>query len=702
MTQRSCTETGRARKVNSDAVAVPGPDVVVFGARQDSGNFSGTEQSWAAFHLVTAGRGRLETSGASVALGPDTLIHVPSGQHCRAQEAACDPMTTYVIRYRPSLLLPRLTGQLRALGILPLDLRSANINQARVVRSVVQEMLFEQDARQEGWELVLRSRLIDLAVRTLRLVRRQGRSAPLVFESGNDSLERVAHYALRLKSQFFRHETLGEAAAAVGLSRRQFTELFRKVTGQSWLQYVLGLRLRYAAGLLLETDRAVTAVAFESGFEDLSHFHHSFRAAYDASPLAYREQRRVRLPGAGRPLPEPLPAGAAQPGFAYRGLKGWHWTPEQYLEEIPFLPGLKLNFLMNCYGSLFSRTATGEWRNDWWRPLAPAMQEAFARVMRAAEHWGITFCFACHPHLASDRPLDPAQPDDVDRFHAHFAWAQRQGVRWFCVSLDGISWGSEGPGATGLSHARLVNEILARMRTQDAAAQILCCPIAYWGDGTNPEHRAYLEALARLLHPEAYVFWTGDSVVTPRITRAAAESYRDIVRHRLFLWDNYPVNDGNRTLHLGPLRGRDRDLCEVIDGYLSNPMASQNQMNRLPLATCADYAYNPWAYDPARSIGQAIWRMSRTDAQRSVLKDLVEHYPGFIVAGGSSGSNPLRQKLGRLLAGTESPLRAAEFVGHLSDLNDRLVRLFPDQFPATKQTVAEDLAWMRRQLAGEA
>jgi AraC family L-rhamnose operon regulatory protein RhaS len=83
---------------------------------------------------------------------------------------------------------------------------------------------------------------------------------------------------LGLKSRFFRQQTISEAASAMGLSRRQFTELFRKVTGQSWCQYVLGLRLNHAAGLLADTDRSVVAVAFESGFDDLSGFNHSFKA----------------------------------------------------------------------------------------------------------------------------------------------------------------------------------------------------------------------------------------------------------------------------------------------------------------------------------------------------------------------------------------------------------------------------------------
>jgi len=60
----------------------------------------------------------------------------------------------------------------------------------------------------------------------------------------------------------------------------------------------------------------------------------------------------VRLPAEKREFPEPLLAGT-EPGFAIRGTKGWAWTPEQYLAEIPFIARVKLNFLMNCYISMF-------------------------------------------------------------------------------------------------------------------------------------------------------------------------------------------------------------------------------------------------------------------------------------------------------------------------------------------------------------
>ena len=409
---------------------------------------------------------------------------------------------------------------------------------------------------------------------------------------------------------------------------------------------------------------------------------------------------RVQLPTRTRPFPEPIGRDHSQPGFKFRGTKGWNWTPEQYLEEIPVLAELKMNFLMNCYSSLFSHSKPGAWTNEWWKPIPNEKKEAYAKIFRTCREDGITFCFALHPQLFSPRPLNPDSAADLESFYQHYAWAQSQKVKWFSVSMDDVGWGNKGAEFGGVQHARFVNEVFRRLREKDADAQLIFCPVPYSGDGSGTDNQAYLGALARQMHPDIYVFWTGDGTVTGRITRKAAESYKNIVKHRLFLWDNYPVNDGNPTLHLGPVNGRDADLGDVIDGYMSNPMAAQNEINRLPLATCADYAYNPWAYDPGRSIGQAIRRLGKTRAQQRVLAELVEAYPGFIVTGGGTGSNPVRIKFEKLLH-EESQADAIKFMQRMEGISARFTKEFPNQFRASQQTVANDVAWIKQKLASQ-
>jgi AraC-like DNA-binding protein len=272
---------------------MPEHGVVVFESRHAPGFVGQLKDEYAKFHLVIGGQAQWESGESKYFVRPNTLFHIAAQIEHAQKDLPEEPVTLYAIHYRPDLLSPQIASDLFRAGMLCLDLSSARVGQSRQVRSIFQEMLFEQETGLTGWEMVLRARLFDLAVLTIRLMQRP-RSGEPVFQRGDQSAERVANYAVRLKSQFFRHEILDEAARSVSLSRRQFTEIFRSVTGQTWRQYVLHLRLEHALKLLLQTDKSVTAIAFESGFDDLSHFHHLFKTAFGLPPMLYREKNRQK------------------------------------------------------------------------------------------------------------------------------------------------------------------------------------------------------------------------------------------------------------------------------------------------------------------------------------------------------------------------------------------------------------------------
>lgn len=419
-------------------------------------------------------------------------------------------------------------------------------------------------------------------------------------------------------------------------------------------------------------------------------------------PAAYEIRRDltknfyVDLPAEKRPFPEPLSEGRS-PGFKWRGTKSWMWRPEQCLAEIPWLARAKMNFFMNCYTAMcdVEHYRWGDPRvNRWWEDLPEEKKAAYERVVKSCREHGVTFCFSMNPNICSRRMVNDNAPDSVDQLYRHYAWMQSLGVQWFNVSLDDIT-----EGINARTQAHVVNEILRRLRAKDPKAQMIFCPTYYWGDGTGDKQRPYLEELARELDKDVYLFWTGDAVVGP-ITRKGADTFRRISQRRLFLWDNYPVNDDRPTMHLGPVIQRDADLCEVIDGYMGNPMCKQSEANRIPLMTCADYAWNPWDYDPVRSIGQAILQAADKPSQRAVLRDLVEAYPGMLVyASGNTGHNAVQAMYARLAATPHARPVIGAWIARLDSLVTRLDREFPEAYAAEKKTLADDLAIVKKKFA---
>jgi AraC-like DNA-binding protein len=82
---------------------------------------------------------------------------------------------------------------------------------------------------------------------------------------------------------------LAKTARLVGLSPFHFLRTFAKTLGVTPHQYLVRCRVKHAARLLAERERAVTDVAFDCGFTDLSNFIRTFRRAAGMSPRAFRD-----------------------------------------------------------------------------------------------------------------------------------------------------------------------------------------------------------------------------------------------------------------------------------------------------------------------------------------------------------------------------------------------------------------------------
>jgi AraC-like DNA-binding protein len=85
---------------------------------------------------------------------------------------------------------------------------------------------------------------------------------------------------------------LDATANQAGISPFHFLRLFAKVLGVTPHQYLVRSRLRRAARLLADEDIAVTDIAYDVGFADLSNFVRTFHRAAGLSPSAFREAAR--------------------------------------------------------------------------------------------------------------------------------------------------------------------------------------------------------------------------------------------------------------------------------------------------------------------------------------------------------------------------------------------------------------------------
>jgi len=72
-------------------------------------------------------------------------------------------------------------------------------------------------------------------------------------------------------------------------SKEHLCRVFRKYFDKSPSSYVNELKLNYAANQILYSQNQITQIAFDSGFENISHFYHLFGDYFGLSPAKFRE-----------------------------------------------------------------------------------------------------------------------------------------------------------------------------------------------------------------------------------------------------------------------------------------------------------------------------------------------------------------------------------------------------------------------------
>ncbi|MET3337687.1 MULTISPECIES: helix-turn-helix transcriptional regulator [Bradyrhizobium] len=103
---------------------------------------------------------------------------------------------------------------------------------------------------------------------------------------------RAVEAALWIDDNSHAEVDLEQAAKQAGLSPFHFLRQFSSVLGVTPHQYLVRSRLRHAARLLTDDDIAVTDVAYDVGFGDLSNFVRTFHRAAGVSPTKFRQASR--------------------------------------------------------------------------------------------------------------------------------------------------------------------------------------------------------------------------------------------------------------------------------------------------------------------------------------------------------------------------------------------------------------------------
>jgi AraC-like DNA-binding protein len=87
---------------------------------------------------------------------------------------------------------------------------------------------------------------------------------------------------------------LSQMAAMVGMSPASFSRFFRLRSGKTLSDYIVDIRLGYAARMLVDSTMPISEVCYRSGFTNLSNFNRIFKRRKNCSPKVFRDSYRKK------------------------------------------------------------------------------------------------------------------------------------------------------------------------------------------------------------------------------------------------------------------------------------------------------------------------------------------------------------------------------------------------------------------------
>jgi AraC-like DNA-binding protein len=111
-------------------------------------------------------------------------------------------------------------------------------------------------------------------------------SMPNTYNKDREQIDKIYEYVFQNVQNGI---NLNDAAKLVYMEPSSFCRYFKKKTSQTFMNYVKSVRIGIAARLLAESDKQITQICYECGYNNLANFNHYFKVVMKKTPSEYRK-----------------------------------------------------------------------------------------------------------------------------------------------------------------------------------------------------------------------------------------------------------------------------------------------------------------------------------------------------------------------------------------------------------------------------
>ncbi len=105
----------------------------------------------------------------------------------------------------------------------------------------------------------------------------------------DDDSRRILKVKNFISKNYMEEIRLAQMADIAAMSPSAFSRFFKLHTGRNLSDYIIDIRLGYAARKLVDTSHSISEISFECGFNNLSNFNRIFKRKKGCSPSEFRE-----------------------------------------------------------------------------------------------------------------------------------------------------------------------------------------------------------------------------------------------------------------------------------------------------------------------------------------------------------------------------------------------------------------------------
>ena len=171
--------------------------------------------------------------------------------------------------------------------VLKRSLYGVKFNSSKVVTTVLKMM--KTINKKHGIERIITLfKILDFLGKSndVTLISSVTHSSEAITKSNNEPIDRVFTYLI---NNFKEEVALSDVASYVKLNPASLCRYFKHVTGKTLFDCLNDIRIEQACKLLSHSNLTISQIAYEVGFNNLSHFNKRFKSVTSQTPTEYKK-----------------------------------------------------------------------------------------------------------------------------------------------------------------------------------------------------------------------------------------------------------------------------------------------------------------------------------------------------------------------------------------------------------------------------